>query len=550
MDKADKKWLFQKSPHRTPLTGQEVRYWKAQLSKILKIGQEYEMNLPDNKNGSCNGDNGICPCVRLTKDNDCWKQCIGCDIPKMPETCKNRAGNCDGDECSKCEHYEMECNGVHCPSFVSFCAICQDFQRNCKSCSYWNDPENSPAAIRRDLIARLKPNNTYGQVNESGVHSVITDGSLTGGVGKEKGAEIITIGRRIDYWEFHKMAKGIIDQAISRGAFVDARCSLHMHVLSSHHRQDLRQPLVINEMEKPLPEIVMANFHQLCRKYQNPITWLTSGLSNEDNLTRWEKFRISILDVNVQQTMSDVSAAVSAKCYKPKYGFVNYNNTQFDENGNVACFHVEMRAADCLLSPSAAAALACLYYAMVIKAVELSRFGVLVIDDKDWFQQAMTIKKALMNNNGDWDDDRHSNTSRLKPYYRVLTEQSLALVHQCKNILIKIGPAFEVLEKLAVEPCSLRRCKGKTWQQIEEDLAVKLTEEDKLDICLNEILALVQISDCKNIEAWAKATAEYISKQNGDDDPLLLDDISNFVKQGTDRGEMVWSSHIGAPLLV
>ena len=59
----------------------------------------------------------------------------------------------------------------------------------------------------------------------------VQDGSLLG----KKGAEVITVGRRVDYWEFYKMAKTIIDTAVTKGAYVNERCSTHMHVLAGYY---------------------------------------------------------------------------------------------------------------------------------------------------------------------------------------------------------------------------------------------------------------------------------------------------------------------------
>ena len=59
-----------------------------------------------------------------------------------------------------------------------------------------------------------------------------------------------------------------------------------------------------------------------------------------------------------------------------------------ENKNNINRFHVEFRAADCLLSPSATAAIACMYYALIIKAVEISRYGLTEVGDGEWLDRA------------------------------------------------------------------------------------------------------------------------------------------------------------------
>jgi hypothetical protein len=482
----------------------------------------------------------------MTDEYNCWKECVGCVPVRDTSTCKNRTDTCVDSDCATCEFYELDCKGIYCPGFISKCTVCPHFTRNCKKCKHWLDPNKNPEAIRSFLSAKLRPNNTYGRVGKYGVHKITTDGSLLGGSGSHKGAEIITTGRRIDYWEFYKMAKTIIDEALDKGAFVDERCSLHMHVLTSHYISPASKGRFlgeeINEMEKEMPEIILANFHQLCRKYQNAITWMTVGLSDPNHITRWEKFRVSVMEVCAQRPMKEVVTMVSDRCYKEKYGWVNYVPTKFTPDGNISRFHVELRVADGLLSPSAVAAISCLYYSLVIKAVELSRFGTLVLNSEQWYRNAKAVKNTLLNGNGDWDNSRFGDTSGLKKYYSILQEESLELVHQLKSILLRIGPAYDVLEKLATEPCGLRRCRGCSWKKIEEDLMIPLSQEDKVDVELTELITLVQIPNCNNLEDWIKKA---ITNLNVDEDS-----IRQFVNTKMNMGELVWAEKVGSPILV
>jgi hypothetical protein len=397
----------------------------------------------------------------------------------------------------------------------------------------------------------LTPSHSYGALTKHGVHSIVTDGSLLG----KKGAEVITVGRRPDYWEFFKMSKEIIDLAVKNGAFVNERTSVHAHLLASYYGKipgsgdSPGVPNQIDEMEKEMPEIILANFHQLCRRYQNAITWMTVGLDDPDHITRWEKFRVSVLGVSaVLNSMQKVRGDVSANAGGNKYGWVNYNNCTFTGSGAVKRFHVELRVMDCLLSPSAIAAMSCLYYAMMIKAVEISRYGVVEVGGQKWINKAEGIKQTLLNNMKDYNSgDRFSDTSGLSKHYDILISESFDLISQVKHILMKTGPSYEVLEKLAERPCGIRRCNGESWEAIERDLEVVMTTEDIFVEKLTEIIDLRLVDRCKDETEWTK---EVILLLNKDNDTVADDQITKFINIKKNDGEMVWLDRIGAMSLI
>lgn len=555
------KWSFYNLPTRPDLTAEEVMYWKNAIKKILKIGIEFEYNLPEKKNGSCKGDSNTCPCVNLTQEHDCWQTCInteGCsNIVANINLCENVAATCEEGDCAACEHFKPKCTGIFCPNFVSLCFACPDFKTDCGPCKYRYDPEKNPENIRKHLTEQLKPNNTYGQVSPTGVHSITTDGSLLG----KKGAEIITVGRRVDYWEFLKMAQNIIALAEERGAYLNERCSIHMHALASYYskvvpnQEKMGVPARVSEMERDMPEIVVANLHQLVRRYQNAMTWMMMGLADPEHMTRWEKFRVSVMPVSaVMNHMREVMEQVSRHAGGNKYGWINYNQMEFTRSGDISRFHVEFRACDGLNSPSAVAAIACMYYGLIIKAIEISRYGVVEIGDQDWLAQAEEVKAALLNGTGSYQDSRLSDTSRLHRYHDILIGESLDLVRQLKPILIKIGPAYEVLEKLAERPCALRLTEGQTWQKIEEDLKVMTNAEDRFEIAISEIITLNQVSECIDLDEWVGVVSQILR----DDEALEIDKdkdrletgIKDYVEKKRDNGELVWSTPIGAPILI
>lgn len=549
------KWVFFHHESKKPLSAAEVQYWRNTFRNVLKVGMEFEMNLP-NSTGTCKGDNNSCPC-RLLKENDCWQKCVSiktCQKNVTDETCARFvSGACNGGKCAPdCAKYEFKCIGATCSNFLTFCVNCDQYSVDCLKCDHRYDETKNPDSIRHRITSALQPSNTYGIVNKSGVHSVTTDGSLLGGEGKEKGIEVITIGRRIDYNEFFQMSRHIINMASEYGAYVNERCSIHMHLLTSHYTNVAAEKLhgiaaKINELEKPIPEIVLANFHQLCRRYQNAMTWMCMGLDESERLTRWEKYRVSILDISpTVHSMADVKDKVAHAAGGTKYGWVNYNYVTFDNNLDVEKLHVEMRVLDGMMAPSVVSAIACMFYALVIKAVEISRYGMLRIGDDGWLNEAKKVKHALLNNRKGWNDgDRFSDTSKLGPHHDFLIGESIEFIQQLKHILMKIGPAYQILEQLAVRPVALRRCDGETWEEIEKSFAVPMSEEDIIESFVDEMIDLRIVAECKSFEEWLEEIHQALTEKVDQPIDVIRLRVNDYVDRKRLDGDCIWSDTLG-----
>lgn len=537
------KWKFYKHPSKPRLKAQDVRYWKDQMRSLAKIGIEFEFNLPDQK-GTCKGDNAQCPCTHI--EDGCWAICANnkeCAKTHCYDTCANRNSECSPDMCADCKSFEFECIGTTCADFISACFTCSKFHKNCDTCSKKYDPSKDPKQIRSKLSNFLQPSNSYGKISPSGVVGITTDGSLAG----DKGVEIITVGRRIDYWEFYTMSKRIIDKVTSYGGYLNERTGSHMHVLTSYYTGNNGDT---NEMEKPMPQIVLANFHQLCRRYQNALTWMTIALDDPNHLTRWEKYRVSILGISpVTKNMRNVLEEVSRHAGGNKYGFVNYNNTKF-VGEDIERFHAEFRQADSTMCPTYYAAVACMHYAFAVKAVEISRWGLLKVGDEGWLKKAKEMKKVILNGCGDWGSNRMSETPALLDNVDYFIQESLDLVNQLKSILLKLGPAYDVLLKLAKRPAALRRLDGDKWEDIEKDLAVEISTTDQLEIKVAEVIDLKLIDDCRDVDEWVSEVQRLLSEDKELGEEISMKEISTFVESKSREGEMIWSESTGCMLSV
>jgi hypothetical protein len=200
------------------------------------------------------------------------------------------------------------------------------------------------------------------------------------------------------------------------------------------------------------------------------------------------------------------------------------------------------------MCPSYYAGIACLFYALLIKAAEISRYGVLKIGEEDWLSHAMEIKEAILNNTGGYDGNRFGNTKATLNYREELEASSMEMLNQLKGILLKLGPAYDVLTKLAHQPVALRRIEGDKWEDIEVNLSVGMEAADQIEFRMNEIIDLRHIEDCHSIDEWI----DEVSKIANDvEDPdfrldITLNDVKTFVETKMRDGELIWSDTTGS----
>lgn len=547
MRKENSDWVFFKKASRPALSEKQMHYWKASFLSLLKAGIEVELNLPD-KNGACDRQNYMCQCQAhfkapnpMEKTSMCFEQC-----QKWDE--------------GKCVIAQAEgCVGINCAKFEPPCSKCDKYDRGCSSCPELYDINKDPRKIREIIGKRLQPTKFVGSHGATGTYKVCKDGSLAG----DGGVEVATVGRRVQFDSFYDMIKNIIDISAKHGAYTNERCSIHIHVLTSYltpafGKGDVGDDYLIGEiteLERPVPEIIVANFHQLVRRYQCALIWLSAAGTSPDKLTRWEKFRKSVLPYSAVKykmpvVVSDVGQASGSKA---KYAMMNYEQMGFNAIGEAERFHIEGRYMDGCLSPAAITAHTCLLIGLVIKAVELSRWGILQSGDRQYMQLQNEIYKNLCNGDGDWSGGRFSNTKGLAPYVSDLQKQSHQLIRLIKNTLSGLAPADEILRSLADRPLAVRLCDGETWEQIEADLMPFREDKDEVEEALIRVISLGSISDCDTEEEWVDAVSLQIadelgvgsSKEKTDD---LKGNVVDYVTQLSMKQKIHWSRDVGTYL--
>ena len=186
--------------------------------------------------------------------------------------------------------------------------------------------------------------------------------------------------------------------------------------------------------------------------------------------------------------------------------FLNLEHVTFTDAGIVRDFHLEFRFPDADLSPTSIVAKAFLFLAIVLKAVELSQYGVIHVGYiRDWRRKCQLLD-WLSNNDGKLaTSDTSHITEEIIEELRVGCRELLELL---KPIFDRWehNPSFEVLSLLAETPLSLLRASGRDWSEIEALLAERTAtlagELDGTDKKLMRCLELAELTGFSAIEAW------------------------------------------------
>jgi hypothetical protein len=197
--------------------------------------------------------------------------------------------------------------------------------------------------------------------------------------------------------------------------------------------------------------------------------------------------------------------------------FLNLEHVVFDEDGAVRNLHVEFRFPDADLSPTSIVAKTFLFLAMLLKAVEMSQYGVIHVGRIREWQRNKELLNTLSNNDGNLaTSDTSGVTPEIIDELRTGCHELLELLKPLFGRFARVTyesseehhPAFEVLSFLAETPISLLRASGRDWQGIEQILqekasaAKKETSWDKSDLRLIRFIELAELTGHTSPESW------------------------------------------------
>jgi hypothetical protein len=241
-----------------------------------------------------------------------------------------------------------------------------------------------------------------------------------------------------------------------------------------------------------------------------------------------------------KQSMSKIQDILKKSMDVPEHqNFFNIEHVRFSASGNILNFHLEFRFPDGDLCPVSITAKTFLFMTMMLKAVEISKFGLLKIDNSSLLETNNRLMDMISNNNGKLatSDTAAVDDTALEKYRNNAKE----LLFFLKSIFLLLdNPAEPVLQQLALEPISLRRSQGKSWEEIEDDLLSHIHPQPALDSSDYELIKIIELGLLPNIgnkNCWLEAAAQSLH--------LPKKEISKRL-QGYKNRSPVWQEELGS----
>ncbi len=379
--------------------------------------------------------------------------------------------------------------------------------------------------LHQDLQPRieqaLRPSKDMNNLGKLGVYNVIKE---------HCGIEILVIGRH-PHWEalvnqYHRIVLPLLTEKIR----MRPTCGLHFHILGTG-------------LAEEIPEIVLANFWNMVRLFAPGLKFITSAGKSRQTLCRrrqhnahQELMRLS----PEKQSMAAIQTVLKKSMEVPAHqNFFNLEHVRFSESGDIADFHLEFRFPDGDLSPVAITAKTFLFMTMMLKAVEISKFGLLQVDSLSLFKSNKLLMDMISNNNGKLatSDTSAIDDVTLEEYRKNAND----LLFFLKSIFLLLdNPSELILQQLALQPISLRRSQGKSWEEIDDELLIHINPQPALDTFDYEIIKIVELgllTGIDNKNHWLNAAAQLLQ--------LPMKEISQRVQSYKNRSP-VWQNDLGS----
>lgn len=379
--------------------------------------------------------------------------------------------------------------------------------------------------VIEDYKEIFEPTGNVDRFGKYGIYDIVTDGSVRNGI------ELITVGRRFNWKTFVDMNKMIMEKFNDMDFSTSYHTGFHCHLLAGYSGNN-----GTSELERPVPEIILANYYQLHRHFCPELYWLASSGDKRWALTRYVLFRRPPFDYSaINHGMDFIRSTMNDKYGKYQMFNMNHSLLRYRQ---CTRFHVEIRHPDNILSPSYASALVALEVALLQKAIDLSQCGILLMKQDEYDIRKELFDKFVNLGSGLRESDSIDLTDE---DIETLKNMSLGMIKWLKSELIGINHhAYTMLQKMAFCPASLARTNGFTW----EDIEYSLTEHEQVDeTCKNnlmEIMVLQQITDCKTQTQWKKQVSNKLSM------PMTrVNELLDYI--GKER-ILVWDNEIGSML--
>jgi hypothetical protein len=384
------------------------------------------------------------------------------------------------------------------------------------------------------LIEALQPTKDLTHQGRYGVLDVISE---------HCGIETQIIGRQPYFPALIEQYREIF-ALLPQGIRARPTCGLHYHALTIG-------------LSEPVPEIILANVWNLVRRYAPYLRFLTSAGSSHEALCRRRNHNSHLEMVRHTPgvySMREIQTLLHDSKVVPEHqNFLNLEHVTFSADGQVQDFHLEFRFPDADLAPTSIVAKTFLFLALILKAVEISQYGVIHVGRLHDWRRKIELLDMLSNNDGNL---ATSDTSQVTPeIIEELRAGCRELLELLKPIFVRFArvacegsedhPAFEVLSLLAETPLSLLRASGRDWPEIEallsERAAITSADWDKSDQRLIRAIELAELTAFTSLQAWKWEAARelFLTPQELDRRLARLDNWRG-VKWDTALGTMVF----------
>jgi hypothetical protein len=346
------------------------------------------------------------------------------------------------------------------------------------------------AEFQPEIEKRLAPSKDMNRLGRLGVFDVVKE---------HCGIEIQVIGRHPHWETLLAQYRQIVRPLVEIGVRIRPTCGLHFHLIGIG-------------LSESIPEIVLANFWNMARRFAPALKFLTSGGNSWQGLCRrrqhnahQEFLRLSPVSMHMREIQQRLNKSNDVPEHQ---NFFNLEHLRFDEKGGVETFHIEFRFPDGDLSPVSVAAKTFLFWVMLLKSVEISKFGLLHVGKTQNWKRKKELMDLISNNDGLLATSDTSGALGCLDEYR---ENARDLLQFLKSTFIMLdNPSEIVLQALAQEPISLRRIKLEDWRKIDECLERLITPEqmlDRTDYRIIKIIELGLVSGMPNQGEWITKAA-------------------------------------------
>jgi hypothetical protein len=381
-------------------------------------------------------------------------------------------------------------------------------------------PKGVPRKDFQPRIERLmEPSKDMDRLGRLGVFDVVKE---------HCGVEVQIIGRHPHWNSLLEQYRQIVTPLVKQGVRMRPTCGLHFHLIGIG-------------LAETIPEIILANLWNMFRRYGPGLKFLTSGGNTRQGLCRRRQHNAHqefLRQSPIDMSMGEIRQRLKESTDVPEHqNFFNLEHLGFDEDGGIGRFHIELRFPDGDLSPVSITAKTFLFLVMLLKAVEISKFGLLHVGNIHNWNRKMELMDLISNNDGTL---ATSDTTRAMSFLEEYRDIAKDLLRFLKSIFIVLdSPSEVVLQALAERPISLRRIASEDWETIDWDLQSLLIPErsfDETDYRIIKIIELGLVDGVGDFEEWlGRAAAQsYVPKET------VRDRIESYKMR-----EPVWNEDLG-----